>query len=316
MNVLWRVGRKDAGIKAMRAVKMLAPDLTHKALHRLLRKGHVKIVLDGKDAASPSVPGRKAFQSTLPEGALLKGDAVACSLMGMEEEEEEKEEKGGKIREAMGIELEQMVVYEDDEVVVLDKPAGYTCQGGSGDRNLVGMMATAWGKRAVRSVHRLDKGTSGLVLFGRTREGADHAARAFRDGSVEKGYQAIVSGPGVEGLDVGASVDVDRPLEGKDARTVFEVLEKGEEGAVWVQATPVVGGRKHQIRRHAARGLDACIVGDVQYGSHVDLAPYPGFLLHASRLVLPSMDGVVWESDVPGVFYDVMSGAVSGSTST
>jgi tRNA pseudouridine32 synthase/23S rRNA pseudouridine746 synthase len=190
--------------------------------------------------------------------------------------------------------LEERILYVDAEAIVIDKPAGLPVDapraGGDsvearGDELKLGF------QRPPVAMHRLDRDTSGCLLFARNPKARAKFQQAFESGTVEKTYLAVVDGvpAGSEGL-------IDLPLvkvstaeegwrmvpddKGKSARTRWRKLGE-RDGQSLVQFTPLTG-RTHQIRVHAARGLGAEIVGDPVYG-----AGEGPMLLHSWRLVVP-----------------------------
>jgi len=125
-------------------------------------------------------------------------------------------------------------------------------------------------REPVRVIHRLDRGTSGVMFFPKVKRAATHISYLLKHGGVEKVYWALVAGsPDEETWTVDAAMaklskfryGVARP--GKEARTMFRVLVRGE-GATLVEARPLTG-RTHQIRVHLLHaGLP--IIGDTTYG--------------------------------------------------
>lgn len=178
------------------------------------------------------------------------------------------------------------VLYEDDAMIAVDKPAGLLTVATDNEKlatAFVTVSAMLGTRPAV--VHRLDRETSGVLLFAKT-----HAVRDKLQANwdrVEKTYLAIVSGtPPKEGvidnfLIEGKSLKV-RVGNGPGAKRAvsrYRVLEAGKHSLVEVV---IETGRKHQIRVHLA-GLGHPIVGDPLYGG----APAKRMMLHAARLALP-----------------------------
>jgi len=179
--------------------------------------------------------------------------------------------------ESAGLELR--VVFEDDCIVVVDKPCGLLSvpprSGGAGDSVLERLRSRYPGATGPLLVHRLDLDTSGLLVAALNE--TSHAAlqRQFLRRSVEKRYVALVNGDvgGDEGtIDLAIRVDVaDRPrqihdpVHGRSAVTAWKVLERGT--ATRIAFFPR-SGRTHQLRVHAAHplGLGAAIIGDRLYG--------------------------------------------------
>jgi 23S rRNA pseudouridine955/2504/2580 synthase len=206
--------------------------------------------------------------------------------------------------------LKSITLYEDADVLVLNKPMGLAVQGGSGTtRHLDGMLETlrdAQGQRP-RLVHRLDKDTAGCLLVAKTRFAAAALAKTFRSRSARKIYWALVAG-------------VPKPRQGristflaKETRaddSFMRIARHGEQGAshavtyyavidtaarqlAWLSLKPVTG-RTHQLRAHLAH-IGHPIVGDSKYFSKENWE-LPGGMqnrLHllARRIVVPHPRG-------------------------
>lgn len=193
-----------------------------------------------------------------------------------------------------------VVLYEDHEVLAVDKPWGVTAQptpGRVGDSLLD--LASDYLKHPAGLVHRLDRETSGVTVFGKSHRATSDLAAAFREGRVRKEYLAITaSGTPKSGvIELPLSKDPSRPgrwrasdrANGIDALTYFETLE--DDGAHAVVALYPQTGRTHQLRAHLT-GLGFPIVGDKLYGG----AEGPRCLLHAWRL---RIDALELEAPVP-----------------
>ncbi|MEM6926585.1 MAG: RluA family pseudouridine synthase [Myxococcota bacterium] len=165
------------------------------------------------------------------------------------------------------------VRYEDEAIVVVDKPFGLPSQAPrGGGANLFDQVRAIWPKAAL--LHRLDTVASGLVLFAIDPRVNAALTEAFRSHAVHRTYRAVVVGTGL-----GAEVwDVE--VQGKAARTQVESLGTGR-GCTAVRLLPHTG-RKHQLRIHAAMaGFPMC--GDRRYGGEA-ARRWPRLALHASRL--------------------------------
>ncbi len=205
-------------------------------------------------------------------------------------------------------EIERMVLYRDDHVIVLDKPSGLATQGGPGITKHIDMMLD--GLRGElhdrpRLVHRIDRDTSGLLLLARTPGVAAKLAAAFRGRDVDKTYWAIVVGRPMPGSGV-----IDQPLaklgagngslmiaatrEDEDAmvaKTDYEVVDAAGKRLSWLALKPLTG-RTHQLRVHCET-LGTPILGDPKYGGKA--AHMEGFTdrlhLHARSLEFPHPAG-------------------------
>lgn len=213
------------------------------------------------------------------------------------------------------------VLFEDARVLAVDKPAGLAAQPTPArrDGNLLSLASAHLGREA-GLVHRLDKDTTGVTLFGKTKEATRELAAAFREGRAKKTYLAAAGGalPDKGTIDLPLSKDPSRPgrwraskqANGLLALTGFERLGEGE-GYALVALFPQTG-RTHQLRAHLA-ALGAPIVGDALYGGP-RVPPAPGAplpqrcLLHAFRLEL---DGQRFEAPLPQDLAPYFSGRAS-----
>ena len=202
--------------------------------------------------------------------------------------------------------IERMIIYEDDHVLVLNKPYGIAVQGGTGTKRhidgLLAGMADRFGDRP-RLVHRLDRDTTGVLLVAKHRQAAAKLGRVFQTRSAAKTYWALVKGVPrppqgkVEAALVKASgPDGDRVRKAQPgeqmlamhATTHYSVIDRVGQKAAWVSLKPVTG-RQHQLRAH----MDVIghpIVGDNKYEGGMDLPGEnvePKLHLHARRLMLP-----------------------------
>jgi len=173
--------------------------------------------------------------------------------------------------------LAPTIVFTDDHVIVVDKPAGLvTAPTPEADRgDLLDQLAATYGR--VFLVHRLDLPTSGLLVFARTREANKQLGDAFRVHDVDREYRAVVIGEV-------APQTIDRPIGGKRAVTHVDVIERLA-GATLVSAR-LETGRSHQIRLHLA-GLGTPVAGDTQHGgerSRTFIPRAPRLALHATVL--------------------------------
>jgi tRNA pseudouridine65 synthase len=199
------------------------------------------------------------------------------------------------------------VLYRDDAVVVVDKPSGLSVhrgddQGSTFALNLTRNAIGQW----VYPVHRLDRATSGVLVFALSSEYARSLQDSFSSRAVNKIYLALVRGtPPTSGV-------IDSPMAkregGPDVESVtaYETLFVSDVRLSLVEARPRTG-RRHQIRRHLRR-INHPIAGDVNYGNGADNRRYRAELglyriaLHARQLsfVHPtSGEHVTFESAVP-----------------
>lgn len=190
------------------------------------------------------------------------------------------------------------LVYVDEHLLVLEKPAGLLAVPGRGDdkQDCLSLRAQRlWPDALV--VHRLDMATSGLFLMGRGLHMQRLLSRAFAERAVDKRYEAIVAGamgaPGATGtIDLPLAADwPNRPRQKVDAEhgrpsvTHWRVLARDEAAATTRLALEPVTGRSHQLRVHL-QAIGHPIVGDALYAPPEVQAQAPRLLLHATGLRL------------------------------
>ncbi|MEC7120613.1 MAG: RluA family pseudouridine synthase [Pseudomonadota bacterium] len=190
--------------------------------------------------------------------------------------------------------LSQILIHDDPEFVVINKPSGLLSVPGKGD--LIDSVLTrlvACDPR-ILLVHRLDRDTSGLMVFARSKHAQRHISRQFELRQTEKQYQALALGElcGAGKIDVPVRYDPTRPpmhiadeTHPKHALTHWQAQPPRQLGDAWV--TPVflqpVTGRSHQLRVHL-QYLGHPIAGDLLYADAAGQAVLSRLALHAQRL--------------------------------
>jgi tRNA pseudouridine32 synthase/23S rRNA pseudouridine746 synthase len=201
--------------------------------------------------------------------------------------------------------LEDRILFVDGEAIVIDKPQGLPVDtpraGGDSIEARIEELSLGF-KRPPVPMHRLDRDTSGCLLFARNPRARAAYQQAFESGAVTKTYLAVLDGEiaGEEGLIELAIAKVSSARGGwrmiaeeggKAAATRWRRIAEAD-GQSLVEFSPL-SGRTHQVRVHAARGLGAAIVGDPVYSLPDDAElggmtlPDSGMLLHAWRLTVP-----------------------------
>jgi 23S rRNA pseudouridine955/2504/2580 synthase len=196
------------------------------------------------------------------------------------------------------------VVFENDECIIFNKPAGLAVQGGKEvEVSLDSLLAGAYCPRPLL-VHRLDKDTSGLILVARSPKAAARFSGLFASRSVLKQYLAVCRGrPRDDSGLIRLSLNVRG--EEKQSETAYTVLKEG--GGFSLLCLELGTGRMHQIRRHLA-GIGCPILGDDKYGNfplNKSLHKIRGLrrlLLHASRLVIPASPSLDISAPLPDYF--------------
>lgn len=207
------------------------------------------------------------------------------------------EERGQSALAASAPVVRLRILFEDDHVLAIDKPAGITAQPTPSKvgESLLDFASAHLGYGA-GLVHRLDRETSGVTVFGKSKDATGALAAAFKEGAAKKRYVAIAAGtlPPDGLIDLRLSADpsrkgryrASRTANGQTALTRFEVLASAP-GAALVALYPQTG-RTHQLRAHLT-ALGAPIAGDALYGGPDVLLGLPAkrVLLHAQQLTLP-----------------------------
>jgi tRNA pseudouridine65 synthase len=157
------------------------------------------------------------------------------------------------------------VLYRDDRIIVVDKPSGMLVHRGWGDDDVTAadIIRDEIIHNKIYGVHRLDRGTSGTLMFALDSETARYIQEQLQNGSIEKRYIALARGPMLEPCTLDHPILIKETGRRVEAVTEFEPLM--QEGR-WtlVEARPITG-RLHQIRRHL-KHLNHPIVGDVRWG--------------------------------------------------
>ncbi len=281
------VGADDDGMRLDRWFKTYFPEVAFGHLNKLLRTGQVRldggrVKADTRIAAgqmiripplekAQGVPAQGRPEASRPAPP-RRGAANARPVAG-------KPAGRGAASDAQF--LASITLYEDEDLMVLNKPHGLAVQGGSGMlRHLDGMLEALRDKGGVkpRLVHRLDKDTAGCIIVAKSRLAAATLAKTFRSRSARKVYWALVPGvPRVRQgrvstwLAKGTDEHGDQKMkvakhgdEGADhALTYYAVVESAAQKLSWLSLKPVTG-RMHQLRVHCAE-IGHPIVGDTKY---------------------------------------------------
>lgn len=280
------VDSDEEGLRLDRWFKRRYPELSHGALQKMLRTGQIRV--DGKRADSAD---RLQAGQSLRLPPQLSNEARVSESRGARPMR-----RGGRLRD--------LILYEDDDVIALNKPAGLAVQGGTGlkenlDDSL--MVLSNDGKTRPKLVHRLDRATSGVILVARNDYAAAKLTEAFRDRATRKVYWAVTRGvpglahdiidaPLIKYGEVMKIADYPPPDGAKSAVTIYKVVETVGETLAFVVLWPVTG-RTHQLRVHLAH-IGTPILGDELYGGD-ERAGVPssgigaGLHLHARRIVIP-----------------------------
>ncbi|MDF2155965.1 23S rRNA pseudouridine(955/2504/2580) synthase RluC [Vibrio sp. CAU 1672] len=208
-------------------------------IYRIVRKGEVRV-------------NKKRIKA---EYKLQAGDVVRVPPVTIEKKADDVAPSTKLNRVA---ELEQMIIFEDDHLLILNKPSGTAVHGGSGLKfgAIEALRALRPQARFLELVHRIDRDTSGILLVAKKRSALRHLQAQFREKTVKKFYYALVMGQWKASCkavtapllknEVNSIVRVNP--NGKPSETRFKIIEKFAD-ATLIQASPITG-RTHQIRVH------------------------------------------------------------------
>lgn len=249
-----QVGPERDGQRIDNALLTLLKGVPKSMIYRLLRTGQVRV--NGKRAK--------------PDTRLTEGDTLRIPPVRSAEKAPEQPASPETLAR-----IEDSIIFEDRHFLVIDKPAGIASHGGSGvSHGAIELLRAARPGEHLELAHRLDRDTSGVLVFARTRAGLVGLQAAIRAGTVTKQYLCLMLGHPSR-----ARFDVNVPLrksvlqggerlvrvadDGKPALTFFREVEQYP-GARLMQAT-LGTGRTHQIRVHAAHAGHP-LAGDTKYG--------------------------------------------------
>jgi 23S rRNA pseudouridine955/2504/2580 synthase len=284
-----QVNDDEDGMRLDRWFATHFPQLGFGRLQKLIRNGEVKV-----DKAKVTTSTRLVGGQTVRIPPIDDPDTV----------------KPVKLNEADALFLKDLILYEDDDIYVFNKPHGLAVQGGSGTkRHIDGMLKSLPNKKGEppRLVHRLDRDTSGCLVVAKTKAAASHFGTVFRSRSARKIYWAIVAGnPHPQQGEISCFLARQSTADGEQ----MVVVKNGTPGAqhsmsyysttdtasrrfAWVTLKPVTG-RTHQLRVHMAQ-LGTPIIGDPRYFNIENWQGAPGLAeglhLHARRIAIPLRNG-------------------------
>ena len=167
-------------------------------------------------------------------------------------------------------EIDEMTIYQDDELLILNKPPGIAVQGGTKIKKSIDtLLKSSFKSLKTRLVHRLDKDTSGILIIALNRQIADHMSYLFREKEITKNYWALNVGK----LKIGKGT-INKEIKKKNSKTYYEALTeynnymKINNNLNFIIFKPITG-RNHQIRIHS-KELGIPILGDKRYGNVED----------------------------------------------
>ena len=303
-----QVKAADDGMRLDRWLKSNLPSMPHSLVQKLARTGHIRV--NG---------GR-----VKPDTRVATGDEVKVRHVTEPAADRAEAAPRQSLQAPLGVSkadrnfIESLILFEDAELLVLNKPYGIAVQGGTKTkRHIDGMLAgmeDRFGDRP-RLVHRLDRDTSGVLLVAKTRGAAGAFGKLFQTRSVQKIYWALLKGipkppqgkvehalvkaAGPDGDKVRKALPGEQDVA-QSAVTHYSVIDRVSTKLAWVSLKPVTG-RQHQLRAHMST-IGTPIIGDQKYEGDTGL-PVDGLEmklhLHARRLILPRGKGAPLDVSAP-----------------
>lgn len=249
------VDSDQAGQRIDNFLRTLLKGVPKSMIYRILRKGEVRV-------------NKKRVK---PEYKLQADDLIRVPPIRVSETPEGPSPKLEKVAS-----IAEHILFEDDRIIVMNKPSGLAVHGGSGlSFGLIeGLRALRPNEKFLELVHRLDRDTSGCILIAKKRSALRHLHEQLRSGKMDKRYHALVAGEWPENrfkvkapllknvLQSGERI-VNVHDAGKPSETRYRILERYQ-GATLVEASPITG-RTHQIRVHCLHAGHP-IACDPKYG--------------------------------------------------
>jgi 23S rRNA pseudouridine955/2504/2580 synthase len=294
----------EDGMRLDRWFKTHFPDLAFGHLQKLLRSGQIRV-----DGARAKTNDRVAQDQSIRVPPLPKSEQGASNPhIGVKRSTQ-------AVKDAEFI--RSLILHEDKDVLVINKPHGLSVQGGSGtERHVDGMLAALAGPdgEKPRLVHRLDRDTSGVLVLAKTRKAASDLGAIFRTRSARKIYWALVKGvPSPKQGRISLFLSKQLGIDGEKVRvmkhgdeeavhsiTYYSLVDRAANSVAWLSLKPVTG-RTHQLRAHTAH-IGHPIIGDPKYGEAMENIPeeLPKKLhLHARRITLPHPRGGILDVTAP-----------------
>ena len=290
------INQDDTGIRLDRWAKRNLPQIPHSLLQRMLRKGQLRL-------------NTKKAQANQRVAA---GDEIIIRAGVFNPRADQRTENQKSNNQHLAKEFRKLIIFENDDYIVINKPPGLASQGGSGIKISVDDMIREISPR-YKLVHRLDKDTSGVLAIAKKTTAASRFAEALKGKKMTKIYWALVRGvppkqKGIIKLSLAKKgtrmekVEVDE--EGKKSITEYTVLENLAGELSWLELSPITG-RTHQLRVHCA-AIGCPIIGDGKYGGAVSFEKGLSnkLHLHARRLYTKEL-GIDVTAPLPDHMQDV-----------
>lgn len=245
----------DDNVRLDRYIRRIFPHLKQSIIEKLLRKGLIK------------VDDHKAKSSD----RISSGQIITIKHLNSDQTQicDDKPKSNAKL---VGL-LQENILYEDEYILAINKPAGVTVQGGK--INISDLLDQIREKEIFKIVHRLDRDTSGLIIFARNAGVAKYLMEEFKGRKIKKTYLALTSGiprkdngiinhPLVKKYIAGQEKVVVDESSSQSATTHFSIIAELKHNVAYLKLQPITG-RTHQLRAHLSH-INCPILGDGKYG--------------------------------------------------
>jgi len=247
---IYSISQEFSSVRLDRWIKIIYPSFRQNEIEVALRKKKIKV-------------NQKKAKSNY---RLQLDDKVFVDFNFKKYKEERKQQYDSFSKK----QIENMTIFQDDELLILNKPPGIAVQGGTKiKKNIDDLLKSSFKSIKSRLVHRIDKETSGILIIALNRQIADHLSNLFREKKIIKKYWALNVGKIKKGEGI-----INKKIKKKNSDSYYEALTeynnylKINDNLNFIIFKPITG-RNHQIRIHS-KELGIPILGDKRYGNVED----------------------------------------------
>ncbi len=286
-RIEFKVKKEMENVRIDRFLRKIHPKLTQGEIENFLRKGLVR--LNEKKCKSNE--------------KIQDGDMISIAKFLNDELNENVPKSNGKINDKMLEEFRKFIIFQNSDLIAINKPSGLAVQGGSkishSVDDFIKKLAESENFECAKLVHRIDKETSGLLIFAITEFASMFLTKMFREKEIEKEYLAIVKG---QNLKTGIG-EIRSEINNTEAITKFELLAKNADSFSFLRLKPV-SGRKHQLRIHCAENLKAPILNDARHGGENFGTKKMNLHAHKMKFAMPNGQEIELKADLPSHFLE------------
>lgn len=266
----FKITENDTGRRLDRVIRKMLPTLPLSKIYSHIRKGYIRVsgvkCTPGQILKPTDIIQIESSINVTGSSQLLSGNRALTPA-----------------RKSEINSLNRLIVYKDVDFLVLNKPAGAVVHGKNSLNSSVKKYYHAVQSLSfsVGALHRLDAGTSGLLVFSQSLAGAKAFSKELRDGNILRYYKALICGRFT------GSCDVNSAIEGKPAATRITAVRYLPHLDCSLAEIQIFTGRKHQIRIHCSE-LGFPLYGDGKFNTKKSAARPTGYFLCFYRMVFPN----------------------------